>query len=167
MFGPAFSQFNMGSRRGMGVPSPIIPFTGSVLLSQTTVWSAANIDVMTTPLTVVRAPGSGRVAIPLLCVVRKPAYNPATAANPIGQMYYANDVGGTNLFSDSPTLNLNSVNAETSSQSNRFATNARGIGAVPTSENQAIVMRGNIDAPGGSGSKSLKVTVYYVIAPIA
>lgn len=152
-------QFNFGRAITMTFPS-------SPFLRQITLWNSGDIDVMNaTPKTVVNAPPSTMVAIPVLVDVIKPAYNPAPAGNPLLQMYYANNVGGVNLFSDTPLANINNVNAQDHSQTNRFVVTAGGIGAMPSSAGQAIVMRGNIDAPGGSAAKALKVVVFYLLIP--
>lgn len=163
MFGRLFG-FDPGSRRGGSVFAPASIITGIPLLSRTRVWTSAEIDTMSTARTIVPAPGAGRLLVPICCVVVKPAYGAAPAGNPILQCYYENNVGGANLFSDSPVANINQT-AVSQSITNRFSVTAHGVGAVPTAENQAIQIRGNIDAPGGSGTKTIKMTMFYINVP--
>lgn len=154
MIGVPLAQFS-----GYGAPVQ----SGQSLLKRVRVrWSSADIDAMATPKTLVPAPGAGRIVVPVIGISTKPAYAAAPAANPAWQMYYANDVGVTNLFSDTPLANINVTN-EAFSQTNRFAVTAHGPGAVPTAINQAIVLRGNVNAPGGSGTKSITFILYYVV----
>ena len=144
-----------------GPASNLILPASSILVASVT-FNSADIDVFTTTKTLVNAPGANRVIVPIAFYFTKNSYAAAPVANPIPQMYYANDVGGTTLLSDTPTIGINVTNA-VQGGSTRFSSTGRGTGAIPQASNQAIVMRGNIIAPGGSATKSITFTLFYAI----
>jgi len=85
MFGPSFSQFNAGSRRGVFVPAPIIPMASGHLLVASHVLTHAEMLVLQgTPVQIVRGT-AGYIIVPVRMVIQKPtpfvAYNVAATVS--------------------------------------------------------------------------------------